>query len=382
MSIRSQPAHLLHVFPSFVPAGSQVRTAQLIAAFGTEFRHSILALDGRTEARELLPSTVQVDLLESFPKAGSLRTSRRLAGLLRGLRPDLLLTYNFGAIDGLIATCWARGVPAVHHEDGFGPDEAQGFKRRRIWMRRLFLPRAARTVVISETLRKIALEHWNETPLHLAFIPNGIDLERHTPRDGNPALRRELGLAETDVVVGAVGHLRPEKNLPRLFSALTRARRAPGGGSLALVVLGDGPMREELARLAALPEQAGRVHLVGYQQDPRPYYRMMDVFALSSDTEQMPLSLLEAMATRLPAVATNVGDVVAMLPGDQSPFIALPGGQACIESMAGSLARLAADPALRERLGERNLDRARKFYSQRAMVEAYRAVYGGALGSP
>ena len=373
-------AHLLHLFPSFVPAGSQVRTAQLIRAFGPEFRHTIVALDGRTDARALLPAELGVRYLESGPKAGSLRTALRLARLLRAERPDLLLTYNFGAIDGLIAARLVPGQRAVHHEDGFGPDEAAGFKRRRIWMRRLCLPRAARTVVISETLRKIALELWNESPLHLAFIPNGIDLARFSPRDGNLPLRRELGLGETDVVVGAVGHLRPEKNLPRLFAALERAQRQAGSSRLALVVLGDGPVRPELERLAAAGALAGRVRLVGHQSDPLPYYRMMDVFALVSDTEQMPLSLLEAMASRLPAVATNVGDVVAMLPGEQAPFVVLPGGEACVEALGGSFARLAADPALRERLGERNLDRARKTYSQNAMVEGFRAVYRGALG--
>ena len=158
------------------------------------------------------------------------------------------------------------------------------------------------------------------------------------------------------------------------------AARQAGSSRLALVVLGDGPVRPELERLAAAGALAGRVRLVGHQSDPLPYYRMMDVFALVSDTEQMPLSLLEAMASRLPAVATNVGDVVAMLPGEQAPFVVLPGGEACVEALGGAFARLAADPALRERLGERNLDRARKTYSQNAMVEGFRGVYRGALG--
>ncbi len=368
--------HLLHVFPSFVPAGSQVRTAQLINAFGDEFRHTILALDGRTEARALIPEADGVRYLPAPPKAGSLRTSLRLRDVLRAEKPDLLLTYNFGAIDGLIAAWMCGGWPAVHHEDGFGPDEAKAFKRRRIWMRRICLRHAHKLVVISETLRKIALEHWSESPLHLCFIPNGIDIDRHGARDGNPALRRELCIEDSSIVVGAVGHLRPEKNLPRLFGALALASRSAPAYA---VILGEGPMREELNQLASLPLLAGRIHFVGFQSDPRPYYRMMDVFALTSDTEQMPLSLLEAMSTRLPVIATNVGDVVSMLPGEQAAFVTLPGGEACVEALAASLVRLSADPDLRARMGTKNFERAKKFYSQRAMIDAYRAVYTKAM---
>ncbi len=374
----SEAPHLLHVFPSFVPAGSQVRTAQLIAAFGGEFRHSILALDGRTEARSLLESSSKVRFLSASPKAGTLLTAWRLRGVLKRERPDLLLTYNFGAIDALLAARWCGGQRAVHHEDGFGPDEAVDFKRRRIWLRRALLGQARRLIVISENLRRVALEHWNESPLHMRFIPNGIDMERHTPRDGNPQLRKELGIDESALVVGAVGHLRPEKNLPRLFTAITRAAHK---AAVQVVVLGEGPMRAELEQLARSNDLQGRVQLVGYQSDPRPYYRMMDVFALTSDTEQMPLSLLEAMATHLPVVATNVGDVVSMLPGEQAPFIALPGGESCVESLAGSIVRLAADPELRKRLGDWNARRASQFYSQRAMIDAYREVYKDALAN-
>lgn len=370
--------HLLHVFPSFVPAGSQVRTAKLIAAFGQEFRHSILALDGRLDAREILPAKARVDLLDSFPKAGTAVTAWKLRASLRSLRPDLLLTYNFGSIDALIAARLCGGWPAVHHEDGFGPDEAAGFKRRRIWLRRWFLPQAHRLVVISDTLRKIALERWRETPLHLRFIPNGIEVERFETRDGQPALRRELGLPDQAIVVGAVGHLRPEKNLSRLLRAVALATSS---APLCLIVLGDGPMRAALEGEAAAAGLENRVRFVGHRTDPRPFYRAFDVFALTSDTEQMPLSLLEAMASGLPAVATNVGDVVAMLPGEQAPFVALPGGEACTQALATSISRLAADPGLRARLGEKNQGRVRQFYSQRAMVDAYREVYRQAIAS-
>jgi glycosyltransferase involved in cell wall biosynthesis len=372
----SERKHLLHVFSTFVAAGPQVRTVQLIAAFADAYRHTIVAMDGRTQARELLDSSCEVRFLPAPPKAGSLRTALRLRTLLREEKPDLLLSYNFGAIDALLAARLHGAVPCVHHEDGFGPDEALTFKRRREWMRRWLLPRTKKLVVISETLRKIALERWNETPLHVRFIPNGIDIEAHSARDGNAQLRSELGIPAQCTLVGAVGHLRAEKNLPRLLTAIARSLQH---ADVHLLVLGDGPMRAELEQQAAHEPLLGRVHFVGHVVDPRPYYRAMDVFALSSDTEQMPLALLEAMATQLPVVATNVGDVVAMLPGEQAAFVTLPGGAGCTAALAASIVRLGGDPTLRARLGKLNFNRARQHYSQPAMIAAYREVYSQAL---
>jgi glycosyltransferase involved in cell wall biosynthesis len=106
----------------------------------------------------------------------------------------------------------------------------------------------------------------------------------------------------------------------------------------------------------------------------------MDVFALSSDTEQMPIALLEAMASSLPAVATDVGDVRAMLPDAQSRFVVAqhPDGTA---RFAAALDELAADRELRERLGAANRDRIREQFTLGGMVEQYRALYSDVLRS-
>ena len=103
--------NLLHVFSTFAAAGPQVRTARLIAALGPSWRHSILAMDGCTDARSLLPA--EVEILEPLPRAGTLGTVRALRRLMRGLRPDLLLTYNWGAIEAVLA----EGVRAVFAAD-------------------------------------------------------------------------------------------------------------------------------------------------------------------------------------------------------------------------------------------------------------------------
>jgi len=369
--------HLLHVFSTFVPAGPEMRTVNLIHALPRDWRHTIVAMDGRTGARERIDPSSPVAFLDSPPKAGSLATLRRMRALLKEHEPDLVCSYNWGAFDTVMAARTLGWKRILHHEDGFNADEVQSFKGRRELFRRWFLPGVARVIVPSHNLERIAVKRWKLAAERVRCIPNGIRLERFTPRDGNPELRASLGIPRAAPVIGYVGHLRPEKNPARLLQAVTQIEHQLG---LHLLVLGEGPERAELIRLAcAAPALHARVHLVGHQSDPLPYYRAMDVFALSSNTEQMPVALLEAMASSLPVVATDVGDVRAILPEAQGEFV-LPLGQLdTAEPLAKKLSELARDGARCAALGAANRRRVEERYGFETMLAAYREEYERAL---
>lgn len=367
----ASPRSLLHVFPSFVPGGAQVRTARLMEAFGDAYRHSVLSLDGRTDARELVAASVAASYLDAPPKAGSFATAHRLRSLLSSGGFDLVLTYNFGSIDTALAACTLPGVRLVHHEDGFGPDEAAGFKRRRVWLRRVALRRARRVVVISANLRRIATELWRLPEERVAYIPNGIDVDRFAPPDGRPGLRAELGIPADALVVGAVGHLRPEKNAFRLLEACR-------GRDVHVLLVGDGPDRERLEALAGTEGLAGRVTFAGYRPDPRELYRAMDVFALSSNTEQMPIALMEAMCSSLPVVTTEVGDAPHMLCEENRRFVVPLAGDAAA-GLGAAIEALAADPELRASLGRANREVAERDFTVERMVDAFGGVYEDAM---
>lgn len=369
------PPHLLHVFSNFVPTGPELRTIQVMTAFGPEYRHSIVAMDGRTDAAERLPTGLDVRLLENPPRAGSFATARRLRRLLLAEKPDLVLTYNWGAFDMLLAARSAGFRRVVHHEEGFNEDEAETFKRRRVLARRFVLPGAHRLVVPSQRLRSLATDLWKLPPGKVRLIPNGIALDRFTPRDGHPELRRRLGIPEEALVVGTVGSLRPVKNHARLLEACAAAD--PG---IHVLLVGDGEERSALEARAARPDLAGRVCFAGYQADPAPYYRAMDVFALTSDSEQMPVCLLEAMAASLPAVSTDVGDVRAILPPEQADFLTPP-GEAAAAALAQGISRLAKDPITRGHLGAANRLRVEERFTFEKMCAAYREVYESALAA-
>lgn len=255
---------------------------------------------------------------------------------------------------------WPRLTHHIHIEDGFGPDEQTTQIRRRVLTRRLVLSRTA-VVVPSRNLQRIASTIWGLSPRRLHYIPNGIDLTRFTPRRMEPD-----GLP----VIGTVAALRPEKNLPRLLRAFARAHAI---AAARLVIAGDGSERPALERLASELNISPHVQFMGYVPDPSSLYRQMDVFALSSDTEQMPISVIEAMASGLPVVSTDVGDVRHMVSRANLPLVTACDDQA----LAAALITTLRDSALRRTIGAQNRAKAEQDYGQEAMFQAYAALFDG-----
>ena len=370
-------AHLLHVFSSFAPGGPELRAVSLIGAFGSSFRHSIVSMDGRASAAERLPTGIDAAILEGPPKGGWPSTVRALRRLIREVSPDLLLTYNWGAIDAVVAAQTLRFTRVVHHEDGFNADEAVGFKRRRVWARRLVLPRVRRVIVPSRRLERVALDVWRLAPSLVAWVPNGIDILALPDASTRKAIRSELGIAPHAWVLGSVGHLRAEKNLPRLVRACALVRHLE---QLVVVVAGDGPERERIEAEVRAQGLADRFVMLGHRQDARRLYAAMDAFALSSDTEQMPISVLEAMASALPVVATAIGDVPLMLPPEQKTYL-VPRGEHAAGGLARAIESLYADRVEAARVGLANRGQAASAFGFEGMVASYRRLYAEAVGS-
>lgn len=336
------PKHLLHICATFASGGYQMRTLRVAAALGAEFRHSLVALDGQLAALEQAAPGLELRVVPAPPRAGAWKSFRALRELLRREQPDALLTYNWGAIEAAAAGR-SLGLAVQHHEDGFRPDEVLRQKQRRVWFRRLVLARCE-LVVPSRVLERIALDTWKLARERVHCIPNGIRLEPYAAPLGNAELRARVGLPREACVVGTVAHLRAEKNIARLLGALAHA---PG---LHALVIGDGPERAALEQRAAELGLGARAHFAGHQNELADWYRACDLFALSSDTEQMPVSLLEAMASALPVAATDVGDVRAMLPPEQHAFLVAPAAGAEGErALAAALVALASDAQLRAR---------------------------------
>jgi glycosyltransferase involved in cell wall biosynthesis len=349
----------VHVFATFGAGGPQVRAVQLMARLGAGHAHVVLPMDGRSEAAAQLPSGLDVTVAPPPPRRGFLASVRALRTWLAAQRPDLVLTYNWGAIEAAVAAR-SLGLPLVHHEDGFLPDEAERRLRRRSWLRRLAL-RAVPVVVPSAVLQRIATTEWHLRPALVHHLPNGVDLQRFRPAPSPPAAR----------VIGTVGGLRGEKD----HATLLRAFAALGDTAARLDLVGDGPLARELQQLALQLGIRERVRFAGPVRDTAPCYAAFAVFVLSSRTEQMPLVLLEAMAAGLPVVATDTGDVRAVLPAAAADLV-VPRQDP--SALAAALRRVLADPELGRRLGAANRARVAERYEAGACLDRFLAVYRAA----
>ena len=296
---------LLHAFSTFNLGGPQARFVQLANAFGKRYRHLVMAMDGNFQAADRLDPGVDWRPLRLPVKRGGMLANRAaFRAELKAHRPDLLLTYNWGAIEWAAAN-FPRLVPQVHAEDGFGPEEANRQLPRRVWTRRVLLGWTHTPVVVaSRNLERIAVGQWHLPAANVRFVANGVAIPEsagvvRVPRAAGP------------LTIGTVAGLRPEKNVARLIRAFAAVRaRQPAR----LVIVGDGPERAALETLADELRVAADVEFTGYLADPIARLRTFDLFALSSNTEQLPISMLEAMAHGIPVVATRVGDVADVLP--------------------------------------------------------------------
>ncbi len=368
--------HILHLHSSFDPGGKELRAARLMNAFGPALRHTVVsAQGGALGAASAVEAGIEVAYPDDFPPLAGKPLPARLQRLATAMKPfDLVLTYNWGAMDAVMAhSAFGRFhalPPLVHHEDGFNEDEANGLKTSRNWYRRIALARSSGLIVPSRRLERIALDVWQQPRGRVHLIENGIDTRAYASRPASDALPR-IVKHKGEKWVGTLAGLRAVKNLPRLVRAFAGLDE-----DWQLVILGEGPEREAIRAEAMRLGIAHRVHLPGFVANPAKAVGLFDIFALSSDSEQFPISVVEAMAAGLAVASPDVGDVATMISEENRPFVSPAGDE---EALARAIASLAGDQAMRERIGAANRELAVRKYDENAMIASYRAVYARAL---
>lgn len=358
-----EPIVMLHVFPSFGYGGQQARFAALARGLGAGFRHEVVSLDGDMEARALYGEEAPVtcrSFVAQKSSFASLSNIKRFRNMIAETQSHILCTYNWGAIEAVIANRFGPRIPHLHFEDGFGPGEgAENQPARRVLARRLLLS-GSMVILPSQGLADAAAKIWKLKPQHIQYIPNGVDFDRL--QNAKPRL-------STTVHAGTVGAMREEKNHRRLIKAFAEADREKRAS---LTIIGGGPERD---RMIALVKELGaedRITLPGPTKTPEEAYSRFDIFALSSDTEQAPLSLMEAMAAGLPVIATNVGDIAHMVSTENRAFITPLGDE---EAYVHGFAQLLQNPTIRAQLGAANRQKAKAEFSIARMIEAHRSLY-------
>ena len=372
------PVNILHLHSTFNLGGKEARAVRLMNAFGDRARHTIVSgMPDQYGARDVIAPGIDYEIAQNPPPLTGRPSVKRYEAIARYMRRfDLVLTYNWGAIDGVMARRATRGPrpPVVHHEDGFNSDEIDGLKLERNIYRRMALSAAHALVVPSATLEMIALKTWKQPPTRVHRIPNGIATAlyaRKPAADAIPGLKRKPG----EIVVGTLAGLRPVKDLPLLV-------RAVGGmpGRVRLVIVGEGPERQAILDTAEAMGLADQLVMPGFLPDPHKYVGLFDIMALSSQSEQFPISIVEGMAAGLPIVAPPVGDIAAMVAPANLPYIQNAIGEVRLRDALQSVA--AGEPAARKWLGEQNRAKAVAEYDEGAMIARYAALYAEAIGRP
>ncbi len=364
------PPNLLHIFPSFGSGGAQLLTASIINALGHEFAHRIMAIDGDLGASAAIDSAIHVEFCPAPSHARPFTAPSAFRRTVQELRPALVLTYNWGAIEAVMGARMA-GCTVIHNECGFGADEAVKLKRRRIWTRRLVLNTIFRTVATSANMLRIARRQFGLSARKAQLIRTGVDVVRFRPGRNTPG-RISLGVSEQTVLFGYIGGLRPEKNLPLMMRAFGDAQIP----NAKLILVGDGPCRRSLEDLVRELCIADAVIFAGHVMDPLPYLLMLDVFVMSSSTEQLPNALLEAMACGLPVVCTDVGDSRETLGAAAEGCVVRPGD---LDDFVQALRAMANNSDRRTSLGAANRKLSATHYCKENMVREYAALFHAAL---
>jgi sugar transferase (PEP-CTERM/EpsH1 system associated) len=369
----SRPA-VAHVIDSLAIGGLENGVVNLINTAGPRFRHVIVCITGSGPLRDRLKPAVEVFIIGKRP-GKDLAAFLRLVRVLRVVRPAIVHSRNWAALDAIPAARLAGVRVVVHGEHGREAADPEGQDARRNRVRRFLCPLVSQFVTVSHDLERWLVEGVGVSAGKVVTVPNGVDITRfgHSNRE---EARKALELPVDALVVGTVGRLDPVKDqtaLVRAFAALL-----PAHSDAWLVIAGDGPCRNDLVRLIASLRVADRVRLLGERQDVPRVLGAMDLFVLPSVAEGMSNTILEAMASGLPIVATRVGGNPELVEdGANGRLIPRQDHTALTAAMATYL----DDGHLRAVHGKASRQRATDHFSLHRMSDAYVRLYGRLLGA-
>lgn len=368
---------VVHVVYRFDTGGLENGVVNLINHLPERsFRHAIVAL---TEVVPSFASRIRrqdVSFVSLHkPPGHGVKLYPRLAALFRQLAPAIVHTRNLAALECQVPAWWAGVAARVHGEHGRDIDDPEGTVRRYQWMRRAYRPFVQRYVALSGDLAAYLRDRVGVPAGRITQIINGVDIERFHPAPSGRLPAPGCPFGDSDLfVVGTVGRMMTVKAQPLLARAFVRALAlAPAlRPRLRLALVGDGPLRAEAEAVLAEGGVRDLAWLPGERSDVPDVMRGLDAFALPSLAEGISNTILEAMASGLPVLATRVGGNHELV-ADGSTGRLVPAGD--VEALAQGLVALASDPAAAAAQGRAGRRRVEERFSLPAMVAAYATLY-------
>ena len=339
------------------------------------YRHAIICLtDYSAFGNRLQRRDVPVYALNK-PPGNNPVTHFRLWRLLRQLRPDIVHTRNLAALEGAVPAFLARVPVRIHGEHGRDVGDLDGEHRGYQRLRRFFKPFVHHYVAVSKDLESYLNNRIRVPPSRVTQFYNGVDTELFRPANGEREALPLAGFASSDAfVVGTVGRMQAVKDQLTLARAFIEALRImpEAAHRLRLVMVGDGPLREEVAEILEHANVAKLAWLAGARDDVPALMRGLDLFVLPSLGEGVSNTILEAMASGLPVVATAVGGNCELVqPGATGQLVPRSDPQA----MAQAILHYFKHAEEGRRHGRRAREIAERSYSIANMVNGYVDLY-------
>lgn len=356
-----KPLHIVHVMQYFQTGGLErmvLALARATRALGHKVSVIAYLKDGAMRDQFIEHG---IDCAVMYAKDGlDPMLPIRLTAALRALRADVIHTHHVGPFLYAALPAKLLGIRHIHTEHSH-----ELYERRRIAQVGRAMPRFASVTCVSKEIAAWRAEHLGTED---EIVPNGVLLPSIDPTTSHSA-RKAMGLRNEDLVIGCVARLAAEKDHATLIRAFQKVRaRFPNAK---LVIAGDGPLRAELVRQVREAMLTTSVKFLGDRRDIDRLYPGMDVVALTSAREGLPMALLEAMSHGVPVVATRVGEVGALLA--QGGGVSVEAGD--VDGIADALLRYIAAPELLRRDGRAARDRVVDDFSVGAMARRYMHLY-------
>ncbi len=365
---------VLHVVYRFDTGGLENGVVNLINRLHG-YRHAVLALTDCVDAfcaRIERADTVFVSLHK--PPGQSLKVAPAYLRQLRRLQPDVVHTRNLAALEMQLPTWWAGVQARVHGEHGRDTDDLDGSSRRHQWMRRAFRPFVRRYVALSGDLEQYLVQRVGVPVGRVQRICNGVDTARFRPSVSRQPLQGSPFNDPALFVIGTVGRMQAVKAQTVLVEAFIHAlQKMPAlHERLRLVLVGDGPLRAQCEQRLAAAGVAELAWLPGERRDVPALMQGFDAFALPSLAEGISNTILEAMASGLPVVATRVGGNAELVVDGQTGWLVSSNDPA---ALGDRLVALAAEPTRARFMGTAGHARVLANFSLDGMVESYDRLY-------
>jgi len=364
---------VLHVVNRLDMGGTEYGILKVIAGLGNnEFEHQLCAIRGFQPGIAGRPELNDKVVVAAGKESGFQFLLFRLARIMRSFRPHIVHSRNWGAIEAIPAARLAGVTVAIHSEHGYELNMLAGLPFRRRLLRRGIYGMADAVFAVTGELRNYHERQARAAAGSIRVIRNGVDTARFAPRPEIRAdIRKKFKLPLKSFVIGSVGRIVPIKDhATMLKAAITLVQR---GVDVRVLLAGSGP---ELARLEQLveanPELRDRVAFFGAYDNVPEVLNALDVFVLPSISEGMSNTILEAMASGVPVVATRVGGNPELVEENRAGWLFAPGNVAELVHQLEDLAHLGE---LRRRMGEESRRRAVAEFSLERMIADYRNLY-------